>query len=47
MFDNLKGKTTRIIDDMLRRTGVTDYITIDQCSIISDPRIVELMAEQS
>jgi hypothetical protein len=47
MFDSLKRKTTRIIDDTLRKTGMTDVIKIDQCSIISDPRIVQLMAEHS
>jgi peroxiredoxin family protein len=45
MFDNLKEKTNKNVDDMLRKTGVTDDIKIDACTIISDPRIAELMRE--
>jgi peroxiredoxin family protein len=45
MFDNLKEKTNKNVDDMLRKTGVTDDIKIDACTIISDPRIAELIRE--
>jgi peroxiredoxin family protein len=45
MFDNLKEKSNKNVDDMLRKTGVTDDIKIDACSIVSDPRIADLMTE--
>jgi hypothetical protein len=43
MFDSLKGKTNKKFDDMFRKNGVPDTIKIDECSILSDPKIAELM----
>jgi len=46
MIENLKEKTNKNVDDMLRKTGMTNDIKIDESRIFSDPKITELMLAQ-